>query len=72
MNVDGDMKKRMLIAALILLAGCGNRAIYENVQEHNKNACSKAPPLEYQDCLERANKSYREYSSERKELMDEQ
>lgn len=72
MHFVGDMKKRLLIAVMVLLAGCGNRAIYENVQVHNQNACGKAPPLEYQDCLERADKSYREYLRERKELLKEQ
>lgn len=53
---------------IVLLTGaCSNKVIYDSVQSSNRNACSKLPSSEYDDCMERASKSYDAYQTERRE-----
>lgn len=59
----------MLITACTLF-GCSNRAIYENIQLHNRQQCAQLPPSQYDDCMEEINKSYDEYEREREESLE--
>jgi len=61
------MNKLWLLIVVFFLAGCSNKAVYENIQINNRNSCAKVPPPQYEECIERANKSYEEYEQERKE-----
>jgi len=61
------MNKLWLLILAFFLAGCSNRAVYENIQINNRNVCFKVPQSQYEECIERANKSYEEYERERKE-----
>jgi len=67
-------KERFVNIYLVLLialsiGACSNKAIYDNIQLNNRNDCAKLPPSQYDECMERANKSYEEYERERKEAL---
>lgn len=49
-----------------LMAGCSNKAVYDNIQLNNRQECNSVPSAQYQECIERSNKSYEEYEQERK------
>ena len=63
------MKTTVLI--LLLLAGCSSKGTYEGIQAGNRIECSKLPPSQYDECIERANKSYEEYEYERKQTIED-
>ena len=65
------MKKLLVLLVVFSIAGCSNKAVYENIQINNRNACLKVPQSQYEECLERSNKSYEEYERERKEVLGE-
>lgn len=64
------MYKALLILMLVLTA-CSNRAVYENIQQNNRNRCIKEPPARYDECMARASKPYEEYEREREEAIEE-
>ncbi|MFE8072575.1 hypothetical protein QQM79_16060 [Marinobacteraceae bacterium S3BR75-40.1] len=64
------MRKTLMIFFLFALGGCSNKAIYDNMQHHNRQACNEVPPSQYEDCVERANKSYDEYQRERRAVVE--
>jgi len=65
------MNRFWFLIAAFFLTGCSSKAIYENIQINNRNACTKEPPSQYEKCIERANKSYEEYERELKEYKQE-
>jgi len=65
------MNKLLLLLIVFSLAGCSNKAIYDNVQINKRNACIKVPESQYEECIERANISYEEYERGRKEVVGE-
>ena len=66
-----DIMKIYLVTAVVLLIGaCSNKAIYDNIQLNNRNDCAKLPPSQYNECIERASRSYDEYERERKETLE--
>lgn len=62
--------KVILIFLLISfsIAGCSNRAVYENIQINKRNKCLELQPPHYYECINKANKSYDEYEHERQEM----
>lgn len=65
------MHKFLIMAAILSIAGCSNKAVYDNIQINNRTECNKAPPAQYEECMERANKSYEEYEREREVIVGE-
>lgn len=65
------MHKLLIMAAIFLMAGCSNKAVYDNIQINNRNECNKVPPPQYEECMERANQSYEEYERERDVVVGE-
>lgn len=65
------MYKLSVLVALVFLAACSSKAVYDNIQINNRDECRKGPPSQYEECIERANKSYEEYERERKEVIGE-
>lgn len=61
------MKIALFMVIGILMVGCSGRAVYENIQIHNRNECAKLPPSQYEECMAAAQKTYNEYEQERKE-----
>lgn len=55
---------------VLLLGACSNKAIYDNIQSNNRMDCEKLPLSQYDECIERAEKSYDEYERERKEALE--
>ncbi|HEY7886499.1 MAG TPA: hypothetical protein VIC08_16240 [Cellvibrionaceae bacterium] len=68
-----NSKLRILLVLIPLLgaAACSNRTIYDGTLISQRNDCLKEPPGQYQQCLERNNKSYDEYQREREEILEE-
>lgn len=66
------MSKLLIILMLFGIAGCSNKAIYDNARLNQRNECIKEPPPAYLECVERTNKSYEEYERERKETLGKQ
>ncbi|MGI9296131.1 MAG: hypothetical protein ACR2PS_19275 [Pseudomonadales bacterium] len=64
------MKRSIVLITLlgVSMAACSNRAVYENIQAHNRLECQKLPLSQQEECLQQADKSYDEYERERKEL----
>jgi len=58
-----------LLLALVIVTGCSNRAVFETLHSGNRYQCSKLPPSQYDDCIERINKSFKEYELERREAL---
>lgn len=65
------MNKLLIILMLLGVAGCSNRAIYENLRIQQRHDCLKEPPAVYEDCIERTNKSYEQYRREREEALEQ-
>lgn len=61
------MSKLLMVLVMLGVAGCSNKAVYDNIQLNNRNDCAKLPPSQYDECIESASKSYDEYKRERKE-----
>ena len=61
------MRITTLFLALLLLSVCSNRGIYESLQANRRYECTKLPPVQYQQCMKDANKSFDQYELERKE-----
>jgi outer membrane murein-binding lipoprotein Lpp len=66
------MKMTLMLLAIFLLAGCSNKAIYDNIQSHNRKECSRLPQSQYEKCMEDTEKSFAEYERERKETLDKE
>lgn len=56
---------------LLLVAGCSSKAVYDNVQYNNFRECNSVPSAQYEECVERSNKSYEEYERERESVLEE-
>jgi len=56
----------IVIAVSVLFIGaCSNKSVYDSIQLNNRNECAKLPPSQFDECMERSNKSYEEYKRER-------
>lgn len=65
------MNRRLIILAASVLAACSNRAMYDDMRRHQQTDCLKEPPSRYDECIDRADKSYEEYERERKEVLED-
>lgn len=64
------MKKIWIVSVVfVLTAGCSNKAVYEDIQRNNRQECNSVPPAQYEECVERSNKSYEEYERERRAVV---
>lgn len=65
------MNKLLILLTVLGVAGCSNKAIYENMRLNQRNECIEEPlPTTYAECIERTNKSYEEYQRERNEVAE--
>lgn len=60
------MNKTLIVCVIFLIAGCSTKAVYDNIQHNNRQACNRVPPPQYEECIARSEKSYEEYERERK------
>lgn len=58
-----------LLLVSILVTGCSSKAVYDNMQRNNRQACVSVPPAQYEQCIERSSKSYEEYKRDRAEVL---
>ena len=65
------MHKILMACIVFSMAGCSNKAVYDNIQHNNRRACNTVPPAQYEACIERSNKSYEEYKREREAVVEE-
>lgn len=63
------MVRLVIMISLAVLAGCSSKAVYDNVQLNNRTDCNRVPQPQYEECIERTDKSFEEYERERKELI---
>ncbi len=63
------MHKLIMLFLSLSFFGCSNKAVYDNMQLNNRRACDKVPPSQYEECIDRASKTYEEYERERNEEM---
>jgi hypothetical protein len=63
------MYKMLVSIFALLLSGCSNKAVYDNIQINNRNECNKIPPSQYEECVDRASEPYEEYKRERAEAI---
>lgn len=64
------MSKLLMVLVMLGVAGCSNKAIYDNLRLDQRHQCAKEPSTSYFECIERTNKSYEEYERKRKEVSE--
>lgn len=65
------MDKLPLLFVLLAFAACSSKGAYDSIQLNNRIECSKLPPSQYDECIERASKPYEEYERERDEVSED-
>ncbi|OUS27638.1 hypothetical protein A9Q99_14465 [Gammaproteobacteria bacterium 45_16_T64] len=65
------MKVLFALSVILLMAGCSNKAVYDNIQLNMKNECRTLPQSQYEECMEDASTSYEEYEENRQEMLKE-
>lgn len=68
---EPEMKSVLIMALLVLVAGCSNRAVYENIQINKRNQCLQGPQAAYDECMEGTEKPYEKFEQERREYLEE-
>jgi hypothetical protein len=68
---ERTMKRHYLLVflAVLSIAGCSQRDLYDSFQEYQKNECMKLPETQFDDCVGNADKSYHTYKDERDEVL---
>ncbi|WP_213998306.1 hypothetical protein [Arsukibacterium sp.] len=57
----------VLAAAMTVVSGCSNKAVYQNLQLNKKQECRRLPLTEYDDCMRGMDQSYEEYERQRQQ-----
>lgn len=57
----------LCVVVALLTASCSNRGIYEGIQTSNRIDCTRLPPSQYDECMQRNDTSYEEYERQRQE-----
>jgi len=63
------MNKLLIILALISIASCSNKVMYNNLRLNQQQKCAEEPRNTRYECMERTDKPYKDYERERKELL---
>lgn len=61
----------LLISIVFFLQACTSQQLHTLFQGKQQNDCQTVPNSQYEECIERANESYEEYSSKRKEVIED-
>lgn len=64
------MKYILILLFVLALAGCSQRAVYDNLQLNHRQQCEQGPPAAYEECMEKISKSYEQYARERQEHLE--
>lgn len=64
---------KLTVAALFLvsIAGCSNRDLYSAIQESYQQECLKLADSQQQECINRHNETYGEYTRKRTEKPED-
>ena len=58
-----------LVVLMMLLTGCSNKAVYQNLQLNKQQQCRQLPVSEYEHCMRNMAQSYEEYERQRQEAL---
>ncbi len=61
------MYRLLTLVLSVIIVGCSNKAVYDNIQLNNRRACNDVPASQYAECIERVSKTYEEYKRDREE-----
>lgn len=50
--------------ALMILAGCSNKAVYDNLQHNQRLKCMEQPHAQSVECMNDTSRSYEEYQDD--------
>lgn len=64
------MKKISISALATCIKACSYQSTYSSLVKHAKYECSKRPPSEYDQCVEKTETSYEEYERSRQEVLN--
>ena len=64
------MNRLMMILAIVSTAGCSHQAIYDYLMMNEQRQCHQLRDSEYLECINRTQKSYQQYVTERKETLN--
>ena len=64
------MRLYLLLWLVLLLSGCSNKTIYENLQTDKFNYCRTLRQSQFDGCIQGMEKSFNEYETERKKLIE--
>ncbi len=59
----------LALTALLAVPGCTTRGVYEGLRSSEKFDCLQQPPGEIEQCRQRAEESYNDYSRNREETL---
>lgn len=59
----------LAVSLVGLMQGCTTQDWYNQIQHKNERECSKAPPHQYQECMERIDTTFDEYKRQREEAL---
>jgi hypothetical protein len=70
-SIEAMLIPRKYVAALLLisLTACTKQQYYEGLKAERRTECLEYPVSEYEDCIDETQKSFEEYSTERKEVI---
>ena len=63
------MKIYALLCLSMLIVGCSNKGIYQDLQRNKRNECLQVPPAEYDRCMRSMEQSYEAYERQRQEAL---
>jgi len=64
--------RSVLILWCIVVGGCSNKQIYENIQLNAQQECRKLPTSSYQERLDRHSQSFESYTKSREGALKNQ
>jgi len=57
----------LLTLTVLALVACSNQALYETLQNNERQDCIKEPGALYDECIQRTSTTYEEYQKQRSE-----
>ena len=59
------------LISLIFLYGCGNKQIYEAIQENRQQKCQQLQHPHYEECMKKYEESYEDYKKAHEEAKEQ-
>ncbi|WP_339896877.1 hypothetical protein [uncultured Gilvimarinus sp.] len=61
--------RNMWVVGLMVLAGCSQQAVYDNMRNDARWDCDTVPLSQQKECRQQSSVSYDDYERERQELL---